>query len=125
MTLPDDATISAVAIATGVGIHTIESADINSMGWGFVELFVEIAAIAGASAALVAAVTERFDDLSFPGVYAYEVDEAVGEFIAQRIKDRTYKREAVIQNLKGHAAEFFLPGSMEAARFILSWECTP
>jgi len=93
MHITTDTLTSAVAITVGmmIGPHDKVFDWAADNGWGGVELYSEIGELAALSYTLANAVADcpdfKYD--GFPGVYAYEVDEELGEWLAKAMREKT------------------------------------
>lgn len=89
MYIHTEAAASAVAIAVGMKLdsyfnHYMPIANLCNMGG--IEFYTEIGKLAAISAAMANEVADcpEFKGDGFPGIYAYEVDEEIGEYIRAR-----------------------------------------
>jgi hypothetical protein len=74
---------------------------------------------------MVEELLDKFQDFDFPGVYAYEVDEAVGRKISLMVNNGEYLRQSAVDYLKEAAANYFGKSESsnvkEVVQFIKDW----
>jgi len=107
MLIHKSACVSAIAIYRACRHDTDGSAMhlwAETQGWGAIEFWIEIANLAALSADLAAQVADcsDFNTESFPGVYAYEVDEELGERLWLLVC------EGKLKSLDGPLAKYWL-----------------